>query len=106
MKQISMKIVLWFAPMIFFSLNSIAQNFSAAAYIGLCDLRYFKPDDLIYPGSSYSPGYSYKAGIYYDFYREYTNFFTSVGVSITAKNVINTGTNRLPMQLNQIFRCI
>lgn len=90
--------------MIFYSINSIAQNLSAAAYIGFCDLRYIKPDDLLYPGSSYSPGYSYKAGIYYDFYRKYTKFFPSVGISITVKNAINSGTNRLSIQPNQITR--
>jgi hypothetical protein len=105
MKQVSLKTVLWFALMIFFSLKGIAQNFSAAAYIGSCYLRYIKPDDLLYPGSSYSPGYSYKAGIYYDFYRKHTKFFTSAGVSITAKNAINSGSNRLTtIQLNQITR--
>jgi hypothetical protein len=90
--------------MIFISINCIAQNFSAIVYFGLCDLRYIKPDNLLYPGSSYSPGYSIKAGIYYDFYRRYTKFYPSVGLSITGKNSINSGTNSNPIQLNPITR--
>jgi hypothetical protein len=98
-----MKIVVLSLLMTVYPISSIAQNFSATGYLGLCDLRYIKPDYLLYPGSSYSRGYSVKAGIYYDFYRKNTKFYPGVGFSFTGKNALNSG-NTNPIQLNRITR--
>jgi hypothetical protein len=98
-----LKKTIFFLFSLFSSICCSAQNFSATGYIGLCDLRYIKPDYLLYPGSSYSPGYSVKAGIYYDFYRKYAKFYPGLGFSFTGKNALNSGNNS-PIQLNKITR--
>jgi hypothetical protein len=99
-----MKKPICFLFILFSSLYSSAQNFTAITYAGLCDLRYINPDNLLYPGSSYSLGYSVKAGIYYDFYRRNTKFYPGIGFSFTLKNARNSGSSSNPIHLEAIKR--
>jgi hypothetical protein len=87
------------ACLITLSINCFAQDkLSLCGYLGLCDLRFIHPENLLYPGDEYSTSYSFKAGIYYDFLNSKpTKVYPSIGFSITGKTALNSmGINSTP----------
>lgn len=80
------------------SINCFAQDkLSVIGYIGLCDLRYIHPNNLLSP-SDFSTSFSYKAGIYYDLLStKPTKVYPTIGFSFTVKSALNsTGYHSFP----------
>ena len=73
------------------SINCFAQEkYSLIGYVGLCDLRFIHPENLLLPGDEYKTSYSIKAGIYYDFLNsKQTRFYPTIGISFTGKSALN-----------------
>jgi hypothetical protein len=94
-----MKIKLIAICFISLSINSFAQEkYSLVGSVGLCDLRFIHPKDLLFPGDQYKTGISLKAGIYYDFLNsKMTRFYPTIGFSLTGKTAFNyLGINAFP----------
>jgi hypothetical protein len=72
-------------------LNSFAQEkYSFIGYLGLCDLRFVHPENLVYPDDEYKTNFSFKGGLYYDLLNsKRQRLYPTIGLTVTGKYPIN-----------------